>query len=129
MRKVLILLGIFLLTGCGNTLTCKTGKSDVSEVYKIEYSGNDITGISVKKIYKFDNKNDFKSFEGIIQYNVKADSVNKVKSSYKKKRKKYILKQVFNIDNLSDEDLTRYGLSKNKDTLIDKFRSNGLTCK
>ena len=120
---------LFLLTGCGNKITCKTIKSDVSEVYKIKYNDNIITNIETIKTYKFKDKSEFKNYEPMMQYTVKSNTDDNVKSSYKKKYKKYILKQVYDIGNIDDDDLLKYGLSKNKEELINNLKNSGLTCK
>ena len=130
MKKIIIIfLMLFLLTGCGNKITCKTIKSDVSEVYKIKYNDNIITNIETIKTYKFKDKSEFKNYEPMMQYTVKSNTDDNVKSSYKKKYKKYILKQVYDIGNIDDDDLLKYGLSKNKEELINNLKNSGLTCK
>ena len=130
MKKLItISLTLLLLTGCGNKITCKTNKDDIRETYKIKYNNNTITNVETIKTYKFKDKTEFKNFEGIIQYTVKSNSNDKIKSSYKKKNKKYILKQEYNIDNLTEEELTKFGLSKNKEELVNNLKNNGLTCK
>lgn len=128
-RIVIIFLMLFLLTGCGNKIICKTIKSDVSEVYKIKYNDNIITNIEIIKTYKFKDKSEFKNYEPMMQYTVKSNTDDNVKSSYKKKYKKYILKQVYDIGNIDDDDLLKYGLSKNKEELINNLKNSGLTCK
>ena len=65
----------------------------------------------------------------MMQYTVKSNTNNNIKSSYKKKNKKYILKQVYDIENISENDLTQYGLNKNKEELINSLKNNGLICK
>lgn len=128
MKKILITsITLLLLTGCGNKITCKTNKDTVSETYKIEYSDNTITNITTIKTYKFKTKEEFKNFEPMLVYYTKTG--DNIKSSYKKKSKKYILKQEYNIDNLTEEELTKYGLSKNKEELVNNLKNNGLTCK
>jgi len=127
MKKIIIILTTILLTGCGNKITCKTNKDTISETYKIEYSDNTITNITTIKTYKFKTKEEFKNFEPMLVYYTKTG--DNIKSSYKKKNKKYILKQEYNIENISDEKLKQYGLSKNKEELINNLKNNGLTCK
>ncbi len=128
MKKIItISLTLFLLTGCGNTITCKTKKDDISEIYKIKYSENTITDIKTFKTYKFNSKEEFKNFEPMMIYYTKTNE--NIESTYKKKHMKYVLKQVYNIENLSDEELKQYGLSKNKEELINNLKNSGLSCK
>lgn len=129
MKKLLILTTLILLTGCGNTIICKTKGGNIKEEYYIKYNGNDITKITTKKIYKFDNKEDFKKMEGIIQYSVKLGTSDNVTSKYKKKNKKYILIQEYNISKMSEEQLKNSKVSNNKEEYINKLKSDGLTCK
>lgn len=129
MKKLIILTTLLLLTGCGNTITCKTKDGNIKEEYYIKYSGNDITKITTKKTYKFDDKEEFKSFESIVQYSVKASTSDNITSKYKKKNKKYILIQDYDIKNMSDEQLTKYSINKNKEEYVNKLKSDGLTCK
>lgn len=130
MKKLIaISLTIFLLTGCGNKIICKTSKDNVSETYTIEYSDNNVTKVTTQKTYKFDSKQEFKNFEGIMEYIVKLNKNENVESTYKKKFKKYILKNIYTIENMSEEDLTKYGLSNNKEDLVNNLKNNGLTCK
>lgn len=130
MKKIVtISLTLFLLTGCVNTITCKTNQSDIREIYKIKYIDNTVTTVTTTKIYKFDNKEEFKNFETMMKYTVKSNTNDNIKSSYKKKNKKYILKQVYDIENISENDLTKYGLNKNKEEFVNTLKNNGLTCK
>jgi len=129
MKKLItITLTLFLLTGCGNTITCKTKKGDIREIYKIEYSDNTVTNLKITKTYKFDNKTDFKKYEPTMKYYTTINSEN-VKNTYKKKNKKYILTQIYNTQELTEEELTKYGLSKNKEELVEDLKNSGLTCK
>ena len=130
MKKLItVSLILFLLTGCGKTIICKTKEGNVEEEYNIKYSGNDITKLSIKKTYKFDDVESFENFENTINYTVLSLKQNNVKSSYKKKNKKYILKQVYNIKNTNEEELKQYGLSKNKEELLNNLKTSGLICK
>ena len=52
-----------------------------------------------------------------------------IEIEYKKKNKKYILKQKFEIEKLSDEQLEGYGLTKDKDTFVNSLKESGLQCK
>lgn len=130
MKKLItISLILFLLTGCCKTIICKTKEGNVEEEYNIKYSGNDITKLSIKKTYKFDDVESFENFENTINYTVLSLKQNNIQTSYKKKNKKYILKQVYNIKNTNEEELKQYGLSKNKEELLNNLKNNGLICK
>ena len=128
MKRIVVLSLLFLLTGCG-TITCRTGNGSVSEIYKIKYSGNSVNGVTVLKSYSFSSNDDFKNFEPMMKHYVRLYSNDNVDVSYVKKGKKYILKQVYDIKNISDFDLVQYGLKKNKSELVDSLKSNGLSCK
>ncbi len=129
MKKIIILTTLILLTGCGNTIICKTKDGNIKEEYKIEYKNNDITKITINKTYKFDNKEDFKKVEGIIQYSVKLGTSDNVTSKYKKKNKKYILIQEYNVSKMNEEELEKFNIIANKEEYINKQKSDGLTCK
>ena len=129
MKKIIILTTLILLTGCGNTIICKTKDGNIKEEYKIEYKNNDITKITINKTYKFDNKEDFKKVEGIIQYSVKLGTSDNVTSKYKKKNKKYILIQECNVLKMNEEELEKFNITANKEEYINKQKSDGLTCK
>ena len=129
MKKLLILTTLILLTGCGNTIICKTKDGNIKEEYYIKYNGNDITKITTKKIYKFNNKEDFKKMAGIIQYSVKLGTSDNVTSKYKKKNKKYILIQEYDISKMDEEQLKKQNVSNDKEEYINKLKSEGLTCK
>ena len=128
-RIILTTLTIILLTGCGNKIVCKTKDGDVSENYTITYKENEITSIENEKKYKFDNKDEFNSFEKIIKKMTTQNKNENIDVSYKKKNKKYILTQKYDIKNIEEETLKKYGLSKNKEELINNLKNNGLTCK
>jgi len=130
MKKIIITISLlFLLTGCSNTITCKTSKGTITETYKIKYDNNAITNIMTTKIYKFDTKEESNNYEGIMKHTVLSNKNENIEMSYKKKKKKYILTQNYNIEKLTDDELNQYGLSKNKDELIKYLEGNGLTCK
>ena len=130
MKKLItISITLLLLTGCGNNIICKTNKDTISETYTIEHSDNTVTKVTTKKTYKFNSKDEFKSFEPMMQYIIKSNTDDNIKSSYKKKIKKYILKQEYKVENMSDEDLINYGLNKNKEELVNNLKNSGLTCK
>lgn len=130
MKKIItIAVLLLMITGCDNVIICKTKGGNIKEEYSIKYSGNDITKITTKKIYRFDNKEEFKNFESIVQYSVKANISNNVTAKYKKKNKKYILIQEYNIKNMSEEELTKYSINKNKEEYINKLKLDGLICK
>lgn len=128
MKKIIVLGLVFLLTGCG-TITCRTGNGSVSEVYKIKYSGNAVNEVIVLKSYSFTSDDEFNNFEPMVKHYVRIYSNDNVGVSYKKKSKKYILKQVYDVKSMSDSDLIQYGLMKNKSELVNGLKSNGLSCK
>lgn len=129
MKKLLILITVLLLTGCGNTITCKTNGGKISEKYKIKYNNNEITNLKTIKSYNFDTKEQFEKFESIVQYNVKAGTADNITSKYKKKNKKYILIQDYNIEKMTEEELNEYGLNKNKNEFVNNLKDSGLKCK
>lgn len=130
MKKLItISITLLLLTGCGNKIICKTNKDTISETYTIKYSDNTVTKVTTEKTYRFDSKDEFKNFEPMMQYIIKSNTDDNIKSSYKKKNKKYILKQEYKVENISEEDLIKYGLNKNKEELVNNLKNNGLTCK
>lgn len=130
MRKIIITISLLLfLTGCGNKITCKTTKDLITEEYEIKYNNDTVTTVKLLKTYKFNTKAEFKNYEGIMRHTAVSNTTDNIKSSYKKKNKKYILKQIFDVEKLSDEELTKYGLEKNKEKLIDNLKNNGLKCK
>lgn len=130
MKKIITISTLLLLlTGCGNTIICKTKNGDIKEEQHIKYNGNNITKITTKKIYKFKNKEDFKKMEGIIKYSVKLGTSDNVTSSYKKKNKKYILTQEYNISKMSEDQIKKSNVSNNKEEYINELKSTGLTCK
>lgn len=130
MKKILITsITLLLLTGCGNKIICKTNKDTISETYTIKYNDNNVTKVITEKTYKFNSKDEFKSFEPMMQYIIKSNTDDNIKSSYKKKNKKYILKQEYNVENMSEQDLKKNGLNKNKEELINNLKNSGLTCK
>lgn len=129
MKKTLIILSVLLLTGCGNTIKCKTDKGTITETYKIKYKKDTITNVTTTKTYKFDTKEEANNYEGIMRHTVLSNKNENIEITYKKKKKKYILTQKYNVENITDEELNQYGLSKNKQELINNLKSDGLTCK
>ena len=129
MKKSLIIISVLLLTGCGNKIVCKTTAGTITEKDKIEYKQNEITKITTVKTYSFEEKEDFEQFEGIIQYNVKAGTTKNTEAKYKKKNKKYILTQTYNVSNMDDAELTKLAINKNKDEYVNNLKNSGLTCK
>ena len=130
MKKIIIIsTTLLLLTGCGNTIICKTTGGKIIEEYNIKYNKNEITNLTTKKTYKLDTKEQFKNFESIIQYTVKANTSENITAKYKKKNKKYILIQDYNINKMSEEESIKLGVSKNKEELVNRLKNNGLTCK
>lgn len=129
MKKSLIIISALLLTGCGNKIVCKTTAGTITEKDKIEYKQNEITKITTVKTYSFEEKEDFEQFEGIIQYNVKAGTTKNTEAKYKKKNKKYILTQTYNVSNMDDAELTKLAINKNKDEYVNNLKNSGLTCK
>jgi len=130
MKKILIItLTALTLTGCGNTIICKTGKGTITETYKIKYKKDTITNVTTTKTYKFNTKEEANNYEGIMRHTVLLNKNENIEITYKKKKKKYILTQKYNIENITNEELNQYGLSKNKQELINNLKSDGLTCK
>ena len=130
MKKLLIIsITLILLTGCGNKITCKTNGGKITEEYTVKYKNNEIIKLTTQKTYKFDTKEQFEKFESIVQYNVKAGTANNITSKYKKKNKKYILIQDYNIEKMTDEELEGYSLNKSKTEFINNLKDSGLTCK
>src|SRR5574344_1481865 len=111
MKKILIITTLLLLTGCGNTIICKTTGGKIIEEYNIKFNKNEITNLTTKKTYKLDTKEQFKNFESIIQYNVKSSTSENVTAKYNKKNKKYILIQEYNINKMDADELNKYGLN------------------
>lgn len=129
MKKIIILtIIVLLMTGCSNTITCKTKNSDVQEEYNIKYKNNNISKITIKKTYKFTDKKEFEQFETFVKYNASKENEN-IKSSYKKKNKKYIIKQIYNVEKMTDDELNKHSLIKNKEEFVNNLKDNGLTCK
>ena len=129
MKKLIIIGAAILLTGCGNKIVCKTTGGKIKEEYNIKYQNNEITKLITKKKYKLDTKEQFEKFESIVQYNVKASTTNNITAKYKKKKKKYILIQEYDIKKMTDEELDKHGLSKNKNEVVDSLKNSGLVCK
>jgi len=129
MKKILIITTLLLLTGCGNTIICKTTGGKIIEEYNIKFNKNEITNLTTKKTYKLDTKEQFKNFESIIQYNVKSSTSENVTAKYKKKNKKYILIQEYNINKMDADELNKYGLNKNKEEYVNNLKNSGLKCK
>lgn len=129
MKKIIILtIIVLLMTGCSNTITCKTKNSDVQEEYNIKYKNNNISKITIKKTYKFTDKKEFEQFETFVKYNASKENEN-IKSSYKKKNKKYIIKQIYKVEKMTDDELNKHSLNKNKEEFVNNLKDNGLTCK
>lgn len=128
-KLILISLTLLVLTGCGNKIKCKTTGGKIIEEYNIKYNKNEITNLTTKKTYKLDTKEQFKNFESIVQYNVKASTAPNVTAKYKKKNKKYILIQEYNVEKMTEEELNKYSLNKNKDEFVNNLKNSGLTCK
>ena len=130
MKKIILTtLTLILLTGCGNKIICKTKDGDVSEKYKITYKENEITNIEIQKTYKFSDKKEYNAFEKIVKQITTQEKNENIEISYKKKNKKYIITQKYNIPSISEEELKEHGLSKNKEELINNLKNNGLKCK
>lgn len=129
MKKSLIIISALLLTGCGNKIVCKTTAGTITEKDTIKYKQNEITKITTVKTYSFEEKEDFEQFEGIIQYNVKAGTTKNTEAKYKKKNKKYILTQTYNVSNMDDAELAKLAINKNKDEYVNNLKNSGLTCK
>lgn len=129
MKKLIIIGTAILLTGCGNKILCKTTGGKIKEEYNIKYQNNEIIKLTTKKTYKLDTKEQFEKFESIVQYNVKASTTNNIIAKYKKKNKKYILIQEYDIKKMTDEELDKHGLSKNKTELVNNLKNSGLVCK
>lgn len=134
MKKILILLiPLILLTGCSKRITCKSsGEADeltITQLYKINYKGENVTNVYSEKTYKFNDKEQFKNFENLMNYTVSSLQQDNVEVTYKKKNKKYVLIQKYNTEKLTDEQLIESGLHRNKDELINSLKENGLECK
>ena len=129
MRKTLALISILLLTGCGNKIICKTENGPIEQKFEISYKEDEIQTIKTTKTYKFTDKEEFKSYESVIQYTVKADMSDNVTTQYKKKNKKYILIEKFNISKMNEEELKKVNMSRSKSEIIENFENSGLTCK
>lgn len=130
--SIIMLSMLLLLTGCTKQMTC-TSKGNADDItiiqeYKIKYEKNVIKNISAEKIYKFENKEKFESFENLMDYTASQQQEN-IEIEYKKKNKKYILKQKFDMEKLSDEQVEKYGLTKDKDTFVNSLKESGLQCK
>jgi Cft2 family RNA processing exonuclease len=129
MKKTLVILSALLLTGCGNKIVCKTTDGAVTEKDTIKYKQNEITKITTVKTYSFEDKEEFEEFEGIIQYGVKAGTSKNTEASYKKKNKKYILTQIYNVSDMDQTELDKLAINKNKDEYVKNLENSGLTCK
>ena len=129
MKKILILTSIILLTGCGNKIVCKTENGPIEQKFEIRYKEDEIQTIKTTKTYKFTDKEEFKAYESVIQYTVKADMSENVTTQYKKKNKKYILIENMNISKMNDDELKKVSMSRSKSEIIENFENSGLTCK
>lgn len=133
MKKILgMVILTILLSGCSNKIVCRTNSNsddNVSMKYIIKYDDNSVTGVTTEKTYSFDTKDQFKNFESYMKYMVNIGNDDDIKTFYKKRNKKYILIQKYNVVNLSDNILFQNGLKKNKDELVNYLNSNGFICK
>jgi hypothetical protein len=130
MKKIIVLsFLLFSLTGCGNTMVCKTKDTSISEKYVIKYDDSKIVGLKTEKVYKFETSDEFKSFEVFMKHTENSNDNDNVEVSYKKKNKKYILTRVYKLDKISDDELSDLGISIDKDTMINVLKNKGLSCK
>ncbi|MBP3920847.1 MAG: hypothetical protein J6D28_04705 [Bacilli bacterium] len=131
MKKIIVLvITLIFITGCGNKIVCRTNNDNsVSEIYEISYVDDNVTDIINRKIYRFDNKEEFNNFENLMNYKVESNGNNNVKISYKKKNKKYILISEYDVDLLSDQQLKQFGLSRSLSDLKGSLMEYGLSCK
>lgn len=129
MKKSLALISVILLTGCGNKIICKTENGPIEQKFEINYKEDEIQTIKTTKTYKFTDKEEFKAYESVIQYTVKADMSENVTTQYKKKNKKYILIEKYNISKMNENELKKVSMSRNKNELIENFENSGLICK
>lgn len=129
MKKSLAVISILLLTGCGNKITCKTENGPIEQKFEISYKEDEIQTIKTTKTYKFTDKEEFKSYESVIQYTVKAEMSDNVTTKYKKKNKKYLLIKEYNIQKMNEEELKKVNMSRSKSEIIENFENSGLTCK
>lgn len=133
MRKIILLITLLLITGCSKNVICKSSGSNedisITQEYKINYEDNNVTNISSKKTYKFEDEQQFENFENLMNYTVSMLKQDNVDASYKKKNKKYILTEKYSVQELDDEKIITLGLSKNLDELKQKMQENGLECK
>lgn len=132
-KKIISVLILLIITGCGNKITCKsTGGTDelkITEKYVIEYNDDYITNLYIKKSYKFKDKQKYINFEKIINNAVKSLDQKNIKVSVKKKNKKYTLVQDYNFSAIDDEQLQTLALIRNKNEFISQLEGNGLKCK
>ena len=133
MKKIIKLLALtLLLSGCSNKIVCKTNNDNNNSVnikYIIKYDDNGLTNIITEKTYSFNTKEERESFEPFINYTINISNADNIKTSYKKKNKKYILIQKYDVNSISEDILLKNGLKKDKDDLLKYLSDSGLTCK
>lgn len=129
MKKILIPLTILLLTGCGNKIVCTTTNGDVSEKHKITYKEDEVIKVETEKVYKFEDEEEHEAFEKIIGFTINQNKNENIEISYKKQKKKYTLTYKYNVQNITEDELVGLGLNKNKTTLVEQLKNNGLKCK
>ena len=132
---VLITLIVIGLLFTGDDLVCKSsGTSNgikITQEYTIKASKNEVNKVTIKKEYKFNDKEKYKSFDMIIdstsKYYNNIDKKN-VKYSDTTMNKKYSYTLKVNVKELSKKKLKELGLSKSLKTLKKNIKTQGLKC-
>lgn len=117
MKKILLILGVMLLTGCGNKVTCVMNSEE--ELYKteqkivFEFGKNDkVTNATVNHIMIFKTEEEAKNYFSVLEafeqeYEIKLNK-NKIEMNSEKNYEEF---------------------DGNKDELKKEFENNGYKCK
>jgi len=129
---------IMLMAGCGDRepkVVCTSDATNngmtIKQEYILKYSGKNITNVVVTKSYAFDNNDNFKTFGTVIDNTV--SNMNEMKKEYitftsTKENKKYTTKLDVEMAKITDDELTKLGLSKELSKLEETLENQGLVC-
>lgn len=140
MKKLILILFVLCLTGCGNedfTKTCKvkTKSMDLVNTETMEVSFNnkdEVTNVTITRNYKGNDESntiaDIK--ESASSYNNALLKKDGIKISISKdEENEYEIKYYLDVSKMNEESLDIFKLKKNSVKFFNKMRNDGVECK